>query len=40
MLLSLQFILALGIIIVAAKLGGYLSSKFGQPAVAGELLAD
>jgi len=39
MLLSLQFILALGIIIVAAKLGGYLSSKLGQPAVAGELLA-
>ena len=39
MLPSLQFVLALGIIIGAAKVGGYLSSKLGQPAVAGELLA-
>jgi Kef-type K+ transport system membrane component KefB len=34
MLPSMQFILALGIIIIAAKLGGYLSNKLGQPAVA------
>lgn len=39
MLPSMQFILALGIIIIAAKLGGYLSNKLGQPAVAGELIA-
>jgi len=39
MLPFLQFILAFGIIIGAAKLGGYLSSKLGQPAVAGEVLA-
>ncbi|MGB7115052.1 MAG: cation:proton antiporter [Anaerolineales bacterium] len=39
MLPFLQFILALGIIIGAAKVGGYLSSKLGQPAVAGEVLA-
>ena len=39
MLPSSQFILALGIIIGAAKVGGYLSNKLGQPAVAGELLA-
>jgi Kef-type K+ transport system membrane component KefB len=39
MLPFLQFILALGIIIGAAKVGGYLSSKVGQPAVAGEILA-
>jgi Kef-type K+ transport system membrane component KefB len=35
----LQFILALCIIIGAAKVGGYLSSRLGQPAVAGEVLA-
>jgi Kef-type K+ transport system membrane component KefB len=39
MLPFLQLILALGIIIGAAKVGGYLSSKLGQPAVAGEVLA-
>lgn len=39
MLPFLQFILALGIIIGAAKVGGYLSSKLGQPAVTGEVLA-
>jgi Kef-type K+ transport system membrane component KefB len=39
MLPFLQFILAFGIIIGAAKVGGYLSSKLGQPAVAGEVLA-
>ncbi len=35
----LQFILVLVIIIPAAKLGGYLSNRLGQPAVLGELLA-
>ena len=35
----LNFIAALAIIIVAAKLGGYLSNRLGQPAVLGELLA-
>jgi len=39
MLPFLQFILALGIIIGAAKAGGYLSKRLGQPAVAGEVLA-
>jgi Kef-type K+ transport system membrane component KefB len=39
MLPFLQFILAFGIIIGAAKVGGCLSSKLGQPAVAGEVLA-
>jgi len=39
MLPFLQFILALGIIIGAAKVGGYLSKRLGQPAVAGEVLA-
>ena len=39
MLPFLQFILAVGIIITAAKAGGYLSYKLGQPAVAGEVLA-
>ena len=34
----LQFILALAIIVVAAKSSGYLSNRFGQPAVLGELL--
>jgi Kef-type K+ transport system membrane component KefB len=35
----LNFIAALVIIIVAAKVGGYISNRFGQPAVLGELLA-
>jgi Kef-type K+ transport system membrane component KefB len=35
----LNFIAALVIIIVAAKLSGYLSTRIGQPAVLGELLA-
>ncbi len=35
----LQFILALVVIIVAAKLGGYISTRFNQPSVLGELLA-
>ncbi len=35
----LQFLLVLGIIIFAAKAGGYLSTRLGQPAVLGELLA-
>jgi Kef-type K+ transport system membrane component KefB len=35
----LQFILALAIIVVAAKGSGYLSNRLGQPAVLGELLA-
>lgn len=35
----LQLILALVIIILAAKLGGYLSLRLGQPSVLGELLA-
>jgi Kef-type K+ transport system membrane component KefB len=39
MLPFLQFILALGVIIGAAKVGGYLSKRLGQPAVAGEVLA-
>jgi Kef-type K+ transport system membrane component KefB len=39
MLPFLQFILAVGVIITAAKAGGYLSYKLGQPAVAGEVLA-
>ncbi len=34
----LQFLLALAIIIVAAKGAGYLSTRLGQPAVLGELL--
>jgi Kef-type K+ transport system membrane component KefB len=34
----LQFLLALVIIIVAAKGGGYLTNRLGQPAVLGELL--
>ena len=34
----LQFLLALAIIIVAAKGAGYLSTRAGQPAVLGELL--
>ena len=35
----LEFILAIVIIIVAAKLGGYISTRFNQPSVLGELLA-
>ena len=35
----LQFLLALAIILVAAKMGGYLTARLGQPAVLGELLA-
>jgi Kef-type K+ transport system membrane component KefB len=35
----LDFILALMIVIVAAKLGGYISIRLGQPSVLGELLA-
>ena len=34
----LQLTLALAVIIAAAKLGGYLSVRIGQPAVLGELL--
>ena len=34
----LQFLLALAIIIVAAKGAGYLSTRAGLPAVLGELL--
>ncbi|HEY5670752.1 MAG TPA: cation:proton antiporter, partial [Anaerolineales bacterium] len=34
----LQLIIALGVIIVAAKLGGYASYSLGQPSVLGELL--
>ncbi|HEY63002.1 MAG TPA: cation:proton antiporter [Caldilineae bacterium] len=37
--LSLQFLLALAIVIVAAKGAGYLSTRLRQPAVLGELLA-
>jgi len=39
MLPFLQLILAISIIIAAAKAGGYLSLRLGQPAVAGEVLA-
>lgn len=35
----LHFILAISIIIIAAKLGGYLSIRLGQPSVLGELVA-
>ncbi|MCA9916516.1 MAG: cation:proton antiporter [Anaerolineales bacterium] len=35
----LEFILAIVIIIIAAKLGGYISTRFNQPSVLGELLA-
>lgn len=38
MLPFLQFVFALAIIIVAAKLGGYLSQKLRQPTVAGKVL--
>ncbi len=36
---ALEFLLLLGIIIFAAKASGYLSTRLGQPAVLGELLA-
>jgi len=39
MLPFLQFILVVTIIIIAAKVGGYLSVRLGQPAVVGEVLA-
>jgi Kef-type K+ transport system membrane component KefB len=39
MLPFLQFILALVVIITAAKVGGYLSYRLGQPAVVGDVLA-
>lgn len=39
MSLFLQLAMALAVLITAAKLGGYLSLKVGQPAVLGELLA-
>jgi Kef-type K+ transport system membrane component KefB len=39
MLPFLQLIFAIAVIIAAAKAGGYLSYKLGQPAVAGEVLA-
>jgi len=39
MLPFLQFIFAIAVIITAAKAGGYLSLRLGQPAVAGEVLA-
>lgn len=35
----LEFILAIVVIIVAAKLGGFISTRFNQPSVLGELLA-
>lgn len=35
----LQFLLALGVIITAAKVGGLISARWGQPSVLGELLA-
>jgi Kef-type K+ transport system membrane component KefB len=38
MLPFLQFIFAIAIIIAAAKLGGYLSHRLGQPTVAGKVL--
>ncbi len=34
----LEFIIAVAIILVAAKLGGYISTRFNQPSVLGELL--
>ena len=38
MLAFLQLILAIAVIIAAAKIGGYLSYRLRQPAVAGEVL--
>ena len=35
----LQFLLAVALVVVAAKSAGYLSTKLGQPAVLGEILA-
>ena len=34
-----QFVLALAVILLAAKLGGYISVRLGQPSVLGKLLA-
>lgn len=39
MLPFLQFLIILAVIITASKLGGYVSMRLGQPAVAGEVLA-
>lgn len=39
MLPFLQFILVLAVLIAAAKIGGYLIQRLGQPAVVGEVLA-
>ena len=39
MLPFLQFIIAIAIIIMAAKMAGYVSYRLGQPAVAGKVLA-
>lgn len=39
MLPFLQFILAIPVIIIAAKFGGYISYRLREPAVAGEVLA-
>ena len=39
MLPFLQLAIAIVIIIISAKVGGYLSYRFGQPAVVGEVLA-
>ena len=39
MLPFLQFVIAIAIIIAAAKLGGYLSHRLGQPAVVGKVVA-
>jgi Kef-type K+ transport system membrane component KefB len=36
---TLQFILLLGIIIITAKAAGNISTRLGQPAVLGELIA-
>lgn len=35
----LEFIIAVVVILIAAKLGGYISTRFNQPSVLGELLA-
>ena len=40
MLPFLQLIFAIAIIIAAAKLGGYLSHRLGQPTVAGKVLVE
>ncbi len=36
--LFLELALAMAVLILAAKMGGYLSYRLGQPAVLGELL--